>query len=262
MTYVGVDWAKKGWVAVTLDGGEWSGAVYPSMLNLWRDCGRDADQVLVDIPIGLPEGEKDEGETGRVRECDRRAREELGSTRARSVFYTPCREAVYEQCIGCAKAANRRRLGRSFSIQVWSIVPRIREVDGFMREFDETTGRVREAHPEVAFWALNDRDAVEASKQTEKGREKRLEVLDDNAANAEAGYENLERELITDPPRYAPVLGSGTEDDIVDAMTLAVTAKLGSENEFTVLGGDEDNEGLPMEIVYAEPDGDGSSAKA
>lgn len=249
MTYVGVDWARKGWLAVEWDGAEsWRGTVYPSMLNLWRDHRETAEQILVDIPIGLPEDD--------VRECDRCARTKLGSTRGRSVFYTPCREAVYEQCITDAKAANRRALGRSISNQAWSIVPSVREVDVFVREFPEAVGKIREAHPEVAFAGLRADGAIEESKLTDAGRNTRLDVLDGVADGSRGAYDDLERTLVHDPPRYAPILGSGTEDDVVDAMALAVTAKLGCENGFEAFGGDEDAEGLPMEIVYAEPDAD------
>jgi len=246
MTYVGVDWAGSGWLAVEWDGDDgWRGEVYPSMLTLWRDHRDDAEQILVDVPIGLPASD--------VRDCDEAARALLGTTRARSVFVTPCRDAVSEQCITDAKATNEQRVGRSISNQTWSIVPSIREVDGFLREFEDAHGTVREAHPEVAFAGLCADGAIDASKLTDAGRETRLDVLEDTESGSREAYRDLERTLIHDPPRYAPVLGSGTEDDVVDAMALALTAKLGSEDGFEVLGGDEDDEGLPMEIVYAEP---------
>jgi len=43
-------------------------------------------------------------------------------------------------------------------------------------------------------------------------------------------------------------------DDIIDAMILAYTAREGSRNEFTVLGGGTDSVGLPIEIVYYDGD--------
>lgn len=256
MTYVGVDWAGRGWLAVKWDsGGSWSGRVYPSMLNLWRDHRDDVQQILVDIPIGLPETD--------VRECDDEAREMLGSTRGRSVFTTPCREAVYEQCITDARETNEEMVGRNISNQTWSIVPSIREVDGFAREFPEAVGQIREAHPEVAFAGLCTDGPIEASKQSWDGWRERRDVLNQIVGGSGNGawraYCELSNQLIHDPPRYAPILGSGTEDDLVDAMALAVTAKLGCENGFEGLGGRspeyQDDEGLPMEIVYAEPDG-------
>lgn len=245
MTYVGVDWAGRGWLAVAWDGDDsWRGAVYPSTLNLWRDHRETAEQILVDIPIGLPESD--------VRECDRAARDLLGSTRGRSVFYTPCRDAVYEQCITTARETNEAALDRSISNQTWSITPSIREVDAFLREFPAAVGPVRESHPEVAFAGLRDRGAIDESKLTESGHETRLEALDDAEPGARDAYHDLARELVHDPPRYAPILGSDSKDDLVDAIALAVTAERGCESRFEVLGGGEDAEGLPMEIAYAE----------
>jgi predicted RNase H-like nuclease len=100
--YVGVDWAsRKGWLCVSVEGGEWTAEMQPSLLSIWHHHS-NADTVLVDIPIGLPE-------TAR-RECDRLAKEYLGSDRQSSVFYTPCRRAVEASSYAKERDRNRRRV--------------------------------------------------------------------------------------------------------------------------------------------------------
>jgi predicted RNase H-like nuclease len=42
---------------------------------------------------------------------------------------------------------------------------------------EEARGVVREAHPELCFWALNNGETVESKKQTREGYEERLRIL-------------------------------------------------------------------------------------
>ena len=102
--------------------------------------------VAVDIPIGLPD-------TG-SRECDLGARRFLGPRRS-SVFPAPIRPTLvatsYLQACGIGKAAD----GRALSKQTYAILPKIREVDEFLREDVGRQEWIREVHPEVCFWAWN-----------------------------------------------------------------------------------------------------------
>lgn len=148
--YVGLDWAGKGWFSVVLrddpdDEDEYETEVFPTILSVWHKHS-DAERIFVDIPIGLPEG-------GR-RRCDEIAADKLGPDRRSSVFWTPCRDAVYATTLEDAKEINRKNTDYSISNQTWAIMPRIREVDEFLQEVEEARDPVREVHPEVCFWAF------------------------------------------------------------------------------------------------------------
>jgi predicted RNase H-like nuclease len=241
-TYVGADWASNGWVAATLDeADELAVGFYPTIWNLWHDHEADPpEQILVDIPIGLPDAER--------RGCDEEAREYLESRRS-SVFWTPIRDAVYEDHLCVAKNAQVTKRGHGISNQTWAIVPRIREVDTFLRENDEAKRLVRESHPEVCFEKLA--DSRLSSKRSDDGLAERRAVLDQFVNDGWAGQTTILTE-----PDYAP---RSAEDDVLDAVSLAVTAKRVDDDEAGSFpngrGFDNpirDGEGLPMEIVYPE----------
>lgn len=246
-TYLGADWASNGWVAAELDD-EHSLSVgfYPTIWGLWYDRGADADRILVDIPIGL-------SEDGR-RACDREAKALLGDRRS-SAFWTPIRDAVYEDNVEAAKQIQTETMDHSISNQAWAIVPRIREVDTFLRETATARELVRESHPEVCFWALNDDEPVGA-KSDDEGLDARQRVLTSteflDRGDCEEAIETLAE------PSYARF---ATEDDVLDATVLAVTARHVAAGAYSTLpdesetDGDhppKDDEGIPMEIVYPE----------
>jgi predicted RNase H-like nuclease len=238
--HLGVDWASNGWVAAARDeNGKLAVGFYPTVWNLWHERETDAEQVLIDIPIGLPED-------GR-RECDREAKRRLGD-RWSSVFWTPIRDAVYEDDIEAAKAVQESVLDHSISNQAWAIVPRIRELDVFLRETEEARGLVRESHPEICFDALADGERI-APKSDGGGIETRRELL---CEELEVEEEELERTVRTlTEPKYAPRAGT---DDVLDAIVLAATAKSVADGEYSTLQADppKDRVGLPMEIVAPE----------
>lgn len=244
--YVGLDWAGKGWFGVVLrddpeDGEEpYETEVFPSILSVWHKHD-DAERIFIDIPIGLPE-------KGR-RQCDTDAAEMLEDRRS-SVFPTPCRGAVYATTLKEAKRVNKETIGDSISNQAWAIVPRIREVDEFLREVDGAQGTVREVHPEVCFWAFGGERAMADGKKTKEGREKRLEVLGRVDDRADEIYEDAVGTHI-DPPAHARTLSKNAKDDIVDALAVALTAQ-GGDDQLATIPDDPptDEEGLPMEMVY------------
>ncbi|SFC52251.1 Protein of unknown function [Halobiforma haloterrestris] len=96
--------------------------MHPSIHSVWFEH-RDADAILVDVPIGLPADHR--------RTCDREAKDLLGPDRANSVFWTPCREAVeatvcrakrrdsfrgFRKSIGCSEMPRPR--GKRSSIDI------------------------------------------------------------------------------------------------------------------------------------------------
>jgi predicted RNase H-like nuclease len=232
---LGVDGANGGWLVAEYDG-TYSFSYIPSFFSVWKEYGIDADEkpegVLVDVPIGL----RNDGEP---RECDTEARKRV---RNGTVYPTPCRPVLYEDTYEEAKATNEEMTGgKSLTTQTWSIIPLIREVDNVLDEYEEARGIVREAHPELCFWALNDGETVKSKKQTREGYEERLRILGEQSPEvrkaAEAATERFE--------------DTGVKpDDVADALALAVTAqgKLRTipENPPT------DEQGLPMEMVLRE----------
>lgn len=212
--YAGVDWAGKGWFAVFLrDDGACEGDYYPTLWNLWRERGDDLRRMLVDIPIGLCEETK--------RACDVAAKAYIGPKQQSSLFYTPIRDAIYAKNLESGKECHRKT-NTDFSIQnqAWSLVPRIRETDVFIKDNKESH-RVLETHPEACFVALNDDKHLSHSKKSEKGIEERLNLLENVAGFDVLGFYEDARYTFREPS-YAPMIRD--KDDIVDALVAAVSA--------------------------------------
>ena len=160
----GVDGCRAGWIAafVRPQGGEVRLRVVPRFAEV--TAAREAPAIIaVDIPIGLPE---QAGRGGRT--ADNVARSLLGARKS-SVFSVPSRRAVFAE-VGpfdgqqsryaahqraCAVARETSVPPRSITIFAFGIFPKIREVDAVLRSARALDGRVRETHPELAFWRLN-----------------------------------------------------------------------------------------------------------
>ena len=120
----------------------------PDISSVWGMFS-DRPLLLIDVPIGLVE----KGEDGRP--CDTAARRVLGFPRASSVFSPPARSSLTAPNREVASEINYRLTGKRISAQTWRIVPKIREVDDFLRATPQALPRVREVNPEVLFWGLN-----------------------------------------------------------------------------------------------------------
>jgi predicted RNase H-like nuclease len=117
--------------------------------------------VAVDMPIGLPEHI---GSGGRGPE---RAVRPLLGDRQSSVFAVPSRGAIYaaDYRASCDVAFATSDPPRKVSKQLYTIAPKIREIDTCLRADAARVQRVFEVHPEVAFWRLNgDRALTEPKK--------------------------------------------------------------------------------------------------
>ena len=112
-----------GWFGVGLDCGDgYEVKVFNTFCELLTHY-RDAQLVLVDIPIGLPEDEE-----GRA--CDLGAWKLLGQSRGSSVFRTPTRRTVKQaaKAPGDYRAAvdNERKVaGKGISRQAFAIAPKM-----------------------------------------------------------------------------------------------------------------------------------------
>lgn len=177
-----------------------------------------AAAVALDVPIGLPEGDR--------RACDAAARTELAGGRASSVFPAPPRRVL-----PCSSYAEARAVVPWLSAQTWALVDRIRDADGALR----ATGPgvhdlVVECHPEVSFRALTGR--VLPRKRSAPGALARLTAL-----------RQVCGELAPDAPVQAAL------DDALDALVCAWTARRWAAGTARVLGGERDATGTPMRIV-------------
>ena len=162
------------------------------------------------------------------------------------MFPAPARKTLGAGSYREAVDINRRQTGREISRQAWAIVPKMREIDELLRANPALVGVVRECHPEVCFWALNGGQAMQHNKKAAEGRAERLRLLeayfpDARVLLAQASSQYLRRQVAL--------------DDIVDAMVVAVTTKVGAGRYRTLPDPPEhDAHRWAMEIVYALPD--------
>ncbi len=239
MYFLGVDGCKGGWLAVKLSlFGDWEVNLFRSFAELWEKHAAAA-LILVDIPIGLRQGSSNTGSRERQeRRCDKEARKLLGPRRS-CVFRVPCRPAVYAESYDQALAKNEQLTGTRIFKATWNIVGKIREVDEFLSSHPEAREVVRETHPELCFWGLNNCRPLQYPKRTETGFGDRVKILQKIYPPSEeivkAKYSRQEAK----------------RDDIVDALAAAVTAKTGFDNLSCLPPQPEiDAHELPMEMVY------------
>ena len=232
--HVGVDGCRFGWLAVFSEHDLLKYRLFWKFAALAEDFP-DAD-ILVDIPIGLP------WSGCMARPCDVQARRHLGAGRASSVFLAPTRAACRAQDVSEARLLNIGEIGKSLSAQAWGICAKVAEVDTLLLSDPAIKARVREVHPEVCFWALDDEKPMTHSKGTRAGILERLDVL--------TRREPRSKELLD------RVLGEQRRmdvhsDDVLDALVAFVTASSLPSAQLQLRGEpSHDQEDLPMEMVY------------
>jgi len=219
----GVDGCKAGWVAaIRLPGMAPAIEIFRRFEELVDALPGDA-VIAVDMPIGLPDYTRKGG-----RGPEMAVRPLLGP-RQSSVFSIPSRSAVYAETdaftsLDAWYEAHRRASivaretsdpPRAISIQAFGIFSKIRELDTLLRARPDLRGRVRESHPEVAFWRLNGERAMSLPKKV-KGRVHPPGMEERRALLARCG---LDRFLLDRPsPR-----GAG-DDDVLDACAMLLIA--------------------------------------
>lgn len=164
MTVVaGIDGCPNGWLCLTKDlsTGDVRARILAGISDLLGLNPRP-ELVMVDVHIGLT--------AAGPRQCDVEARTHLKAPRAFSVFRAPIRPMLvattYAQACQIGEAAD----GRKLSQQAWAILPKIREVDTFLRTDPALNQWVREVHPEVCFWAWNGGRVMAHRKKSSAGR--------------------------------------------------------------------------------------------
>ena len=232
--FVGVDGCRAGWLAIGLETDDsWQVNTFPDVSSLWNHH-RQASLILIDIPIGL------KAEGGAERRCDPEVRKLLGPRRS-SVFPAPCRQAIYARSYQEACDVNQRLTGKRLSVENWNIIPKIREVDCLLADDTSAGERIREIHPELCFWGLAGRPMQHAKKRSE-GLSERTQLL-------QSIYPQT-----ADIIKYALSTYRRKDvarDDILDALSAAVTGLMGGQNLPSIPQEPEfDERGLRMEMVY------------
>lgn len=235
MKTLGLDGCRAGWIAISLDdehAGYW---LLESDAEL-DDYFEEYDRIFIDVPIGL----EDENY---VRECDEQLRERLGPDYKASVFNPPLRPALHAPTYAEASMTSYEITGKKISIQAWNITPNIRVVDQLLTSNEAFKEKVYESHPELLFQILNGGNSILQKKATKKGLRHRLDLIKKHSKYADDFFRDIKEEY-----RRNQV----DEDDIVDAMVLALFAMRSLDDEIKTLPEDppEDSQGLPMAIHY------------
>lgn len=128
--------------------------------------------VGIDMVVGLP----DRAERG-GRACDQMARSLLGYPRSSSVFSPPAYAALSAKTYDEARTLHTGTADDApgITIQAFHLLPKMREVDRVVTP--ERQDRIREVHPELAFYAMNEDAPVTASKHKPDGRKIRVDLL-------------------------------------------------------------------------------------
>jgi predicted RNase H-like nuclease len=167
---VGVDGCRGGWVALIENRGQMESRVFPDWEGLMGHMTEGA-LIGVDTPIGLP--------SKGSRQCDVEARKRLGRPRGSSVFPAPVRGVLKNGGSHREISDLHRRLdGRGLSQQAYRLLPKIMEVDGYLREDLARQQRVIEIHPEVSFAVWNGGRPMAFRKSKSSGRLERERLID------------------------------------------------------------------------------------
>ena len=137
---VGITYANGQWQAAVLSGAD---CTFTSADTLWDICKtyQDADAVLIDLPVGLPESKEDEG-----LRPEAELRKVLHGCSAAAV---PCRQAVYAADDNAAREENIRVLGRTISPQQTAQRHLLREIDELLLYHNEWKNVLRESRAQV-----------------------------------------------------------------------------------------------------------------
>ena len=235
MKTLGIDGCRAGWIAISVDddnAGYW-------LLESDEALGEyfeKFDRIFIDVPIGLTEEEY-------VRECDDKLRDVLGPDYQASVFNPPIRPALYAPTYAEASMTSYEITGKKISIQSWNIMPNIKTVDQYLQDNENLRDKIFESHPELLFRILNGNNSILQKKATKKGLRHRLKLLKDNSKYADDFFRDIKEEY-----RRNQV----DEDDIVDAMSLALFALRSVDGEMKTLPDEPptDSTGKKMAIHY------------
>lgn len=202
----GIDGCRAGWCVAQSDSAQarfdfFIAATIDEAVSRLQNCR----VIGIDIPIGLPDA------GGRA--CDRLARRRLAPQRSSSVFSAPIRPILDVSDFRNACDISERVDGRRISIQTFNILPKIREVDVFLRSRLPDDQRLFEVHPELAFARLNDDQALSEAKRSRAGFEARRALLNGSISSA------VVQDVLEALPR-----SQVARDDVLDACAVLLSA--------------------------------------
>ena len=204
----GADGYRDGWVVVLQSDTGTTRCRTVDGVDALFDLPEAPAVVGVDMVIGLP----DRAEPG-GRACDRAARQLLGHPRGSSVFSPPAHDVLgaetYDEALRRNRASGPDAPG--LTKQTYHLLPKMQALAERMTPARQE--RVREVHPELAFYAMNNDAPVAESKHTEAGQDRRIELLTAH------GFSPIESIL----SRLAG--GALGADDVLDAHAACWTAR-------------------------------------
>lgn len=133
---VGITHENGKWLAAVLQDGDSVLRVADTLQQLCEEY-KDADAVLIDLPVGLPEDQEDA------------AHRPEPLVRQLGLGEVPCRQAVYADNDNAAREINIRVLGRTISAQRLTTRQQLREVDEFILQHSPWKNVLRQSHPHV-----------------------------------------------------------------------------------------------------------------
>lgn len=237
MKVVGIDGCPAGWIAIICKDSDWSYGVFSSIEELVFEIS-DADYYLIDMPMGL-------GDNNITRNLDS-SMKKLLRPRHSTIFQAPCRQVLDAENYNDANRINRHILGKGLTIQSWNIVPKIREIDDFLRNTDTFRERFYESSPELCFAGFNDGEPLKTKKSRPEGKTERKSIISKTVSSSLST--KLIDEILYKYRRYQVRL-----DDILDAFILCIAGWQGAANGFKEIINDnypEDSFGVPLRILY------------
>lgn len=230
---VGVDGCKTGWIQVANDFD--TGLITSQVFSNAQELLQQEPQPIVttvDIPIGLTEAGS--------RQCDIEARKLLGPRRS-SVFPAPIRPVLQACTRQGADRIWREIEDKGVSAQSFAIFKKVLEFDKILSAQPNLQDRIKEIHPEVCFWAWNDKHPMSYNKKSDDGRAERH-----NLVVKHFGVNVIEEIRIKYPVK------SVSHDDIYDAFAALWTAERIYEGKAGLIPDPSpcDTMGLHMEMWY------------
>ena len=232
----GIDGCKAGWLFVSFDEGNERYEVLRTDEELEAKL-LEVDRVFVDMPIGLEDEEY-------TRDCDRLLRKEVGSDYSSSIFSPPIRPALAAPSYVEANMISYEYTEKKLSLQSWNITPKILLLDELLSNHAELCDKVLESHPEHLFQILNE-GMIFQKKNLKKGIKHRLGLVEEYEPIVDDFFRDIKEEF-----RRNEV----AEDDIVDAMALALFAKWSEEKPIITIPKEvqKDAKGFPKAYHFVK----------
>jgi predicted RNase H-like nuclease len=230
----GIDGCKAGWILITFDEGEEKYEVLRDK-EVLKDAFETFDRIFIDMPIGL----EDEDYT---RKADELLRKKVGGEYASSVFSPPIRPALMAPSYVEANMISHEYTEKKLTLQSWNITPKIQMVDELLRADERLRDKVLESHPELLFQTING-GMIYQKKNLKKGIKHRLKLIEDREPIADDFFRDIKEDFRRNEVE---------EDDIVDAMVLAYSAKISEEKGIKTIPEEfeYDSEGMRKAIHY------------